>query len=127
MLMHAHTGQHVDRESCLSALSQVLIGARSVVCEGAILESESIIAPGTVVPPARRIPSGELWGGNPARFIRKLTAHEVGMTRFEFSVMYKCGCTFVHMQVWMDKRMIRSYIVRDGIMESDPCSQRVIA
>lgn len=57
---------------------KVLIGARSVVCEGAIVETESILAPGSVVPPARRIPSGELWGGNPARFIRKLTGNEVG-------------------------------------------------
>ena len=57
--------------------SKVLIGARSVLCEGSIVESESILAPGSVLPPARRIPSGELWGGNPAKFIRKLTAHEV--------------------------------------------------
>eukprot|EP00983_Pelagomonas_calceolata_P036067 1128216-Pelagomonas_calceolata.AAC.2 len=57
---------------------KVLIGARSVVCEGAIIESEAILTPGSVVPPARRIPSGELWGGNPARFIRKLTGNEVG-------------------------------------------------
>mmetsp|Transcript_21041 Transcript_21041/g.58462 ORF Transcript_21041/g.58462 Transcript_21041/m.58462 type:complete len:291 (+) Transcript_21041:158-1030(+) len=55
---------------------KVLIGARSVVCEGAIIESEAILTPGSVVPPARRIPSGELWGGNPARFIRKLTGNE---------------------------------------------------
>mmetsp|Transcript_8919 Transcript_8919/g.19023 ORF Transcript_8919/g.19023 Transcript_8919/m.19023 type:complete len:282 (-) Transcript_8919:609-1454(-) len=55
---------------------KVLIGARSVVCEGAIVESESILAPGSVVPPARRIPSGELWAGNPAKFVRKLTDHE---------------------------------------------------
>ena len=57
---------------------KVLVGARSVICEGAIVESETILAPGTVVPPARRIPSGELWGGNPAKFIRKLTGNEVG-------------------------------------------------
>ncbi len=56
---------------------KVIIGARSVVCEGAIIETESIIAPGSVVPPARRIPSGELWGGNPIKFLRKLTGHEV--------------------------------------------------
>lgn len=55
---------------------KVIIGARSVVCEGAIIETESIIAPGSVVPPARRIPSGELWGGNPIKFLRKLTAYE---------------------------------------------------
>lgn len=74
-------GDHVTIEpySVLRACRiepKVLIGARSVVCEGAIMESESILAPGSVVPPARRIPAGELWGGNPARFIRKLTAHE---------------------------------------------------
>ena len=57
--------------------SHVLIGARSVICEGAIIESGSILTPGSVVPPARRIPSGELWGGNPAKYIRKLTEHEV--------------------------------------------------
>uniref|UniRef100_A0A7S0R823 Gamma carbonic anhydrase n=1 Tax=Chlamydomonas leiostraca TaxID=1034604 RepID=A0A7S0R823_9CHLO len=55
---------------------KVLIGARSVICEGAIIESESILTPGSVVPPARRIPAGELWGGNPVKFIRKLTGHE---------------------------------------------------
>lgn len=58
---------------------RVLIGARSVVCEGAIVESESILAPCSVVPPARRIPSGELWAGNPAKFVRKLTGQEVGV------------------------------------------------
>lgn len=57
---------------------KVLIGARSVICEGAIIESESILTPGSVVPAARRIPSGELWGGNPVKFIRKLTGNEVG-------------------------------------------------
>ncbi len=45
--------------------------------KGAIVESEAILTPGSVVPPARRIPSGELWGGNPAKFIRKLTDLEV--------------------------------------------------
>ncbi|KAJ9504929.1 hypothetical protein QJQ45_028909 [Haematococcus lacustris] len=55
---------------------KVIIGARSVVCEGAIVEAESILTPGSVVPPARRIPSGELWGGNPIKFIRKLTEYE---------------------------------------------------
>ena len=56
---------------------RVLIGARSVVCEGAIIEGDSVLTPGSVVPPARRIPSGQLWGGSPARFIRKLTGNEV--------------------------------------------------
>ncbi|KAG1670113.1 hypothetical protein FOA52_013689 [Chlamydomonas sp. UWO 241] len=66
----------------------VLIGARSVVCEGAIIEHESILAPLSVLPPARRIPSGELWAGNPARFVRKLTAHERDRVIPEAAVHY---------------------------------------
>ncbi len=58
--------------------NKCIVGARSVLCEGSVMETESILAPNSVVPPARRIPSGELWGGNPAKFIRKLTANEVG-------------------------------------------------
>ncbi|KAG7538329.1 Trimeric LpxA-like superfamily [Arabidopsis suecica] len=41
--------------------------------EGSLVETRSILEAGSVVPPGRRIPSGELWGGNPARFIRTLT------------------------------------------------------
>lgn len=41
------------------------------------IESQAVLAAGTVVPPARVIPSGELWAGNPAKFVRKLTYDEV--------------------------------------------------
>jgi carbonic anhydrase/acetyltransferase-like protein (isoleucine patch superfamily) len=53
-----------------------IVGARSVLCEGSMMEFESVLAPGSVLPPARRVPAGELWGGNPARFIRQLTPTE---------------------------------------------------
>jgi carbonic anhydrase/acetyltransferase-like protein (isoleucine patch superfamily) len=67
---------HAILRSC-RVESKCIVGARSIICEGAVMEGESILAPNSVVPPARRIPEGELWGGNPAKFIRKLTAHEV--------------------------------------------------
>jgi carbonic anhydrase/acetyltransferase-like protein (isoleucine patch superfamily) len=53
-----------------------LVGARSVLLEGSLMEPYSSLAPGSVLPPARRVPEGELWGGNPARFIRKLSGDE---------------------------------------------------
>lgn len=57
--------------------SMVSIGERCIIMEGSVIESESALQAGTVVPPAKYIPSGELWGGNPAQFVRKLTHDEV--------------------------------------------------
>lgn len=54
-----------------------VVGARSVLMEGSLMEPRSQLAPGSVLPPARRVPAGELWAGNPARFVRKLTGDEL--------------------------------------------------
>ncbi|GJR64913.1 hypothetical protein Tco_0010978 [Tanacetum coccineum] len=43
--------------------------------EGSLVETHSILEAGYVLPPGRRIPTGELWAGNLASFVRKLT-HE---------------------------------------------------
>lgn len=58
-----------------------IVGAKSVLCEGSMMEPYSILAPGSVLPPARRVPEGELWAGSPARFVRKLTKDEVSSGR----------------------------------------------
>lgn len=56
-----------------------IVGAKSVLCEGSMMEPYSILAPGSVLPPARRVPEGELWAGSPAKFVRKLTKDEVSI------------------------------------------------
>lgn len=48
----------------------VFIGARCIVCKGVNIGSKSMVAAGSVV--VKDIPEGELWGGNPARFVKKL-------------------------------------------------------
>ncbi len=48
----------------------VFIGARSIICKGVNIGDRSIIAAGSVV--VKDIPSDELWGGNPAHYIKKL-------------------------------------------------------
>uniref|UniRef100_A0A7S0C2Q6 Dynactin subunit 6 n=2 Tax=Proboscia inermis TaxID=420281 RepID=A0A7S0C2Q6_9STRA len=50
----------------------VIIGEKSIVGEGSMVESNVILEPGTVVPAYSRIPSGQRWGGNPAKFISNL-------------------------------------------------------
>ena len=46
------------------------IGANSVICEGAEIGKDVFIGPNSVVPPNRKIPDGQVWAGNPVRFIR---------------------------------------------------------
>ena len=54
-----------------------VIGDKCILMEGSLVESHCVLAPGTVVTPGRLIPYGQLWAGNPARFVRDLTADEV--------------------------------------------------
>jgi carbonic anhydrase/acetyltransferase-like protein (isoleucine patch superfamily) len=55
----------------------VVIGEKSTILEGALVEANTVLEPGTVVPPYGRIPSGQKWGGNPAAYIAELTADEL--------------------------------------------------
>lgn len=49
----------------------VFIGTNSVVLKGSVIGNRSIIGAGSVV--SGQIPPNEIWAGNPARFIRKLS------------------------------------------------------
>ena len=46
------------------------IGARSIICKGVTIGDHSMIAAGSVV--VKDVPANEVWGGNPARFIKKI-------------------------------------------------------
>lgn len=47
----------------------VFIGTRCIICKGVTIGARSIVAAGSVV--VKDIPSDEIWGGNPAKLIRK--------------------------------------------------------
>lgn len=47
----------------------VFIGARSIICKGVNIGDHSMISAGSVV--VCDIPANEIWGGNPAKFIKK--------------------------------------------------------
>lgn len=55
---------------------RVLVGMGSIVMDGTVIETETIIAAGSVVTPRKTLESGYLWVGNPARKIRELTNKE---------------------------------------------------
>ena len=46
------------------------IGAHSIILKGVIIGEKSIVGAGSVV--TKSIPDGEIWAGNPAKFIRKI-------------------------------------------------------
>ena len=52
------------------------VGMKASVADGAVVESGAMVAAGALVTPGKRVRSGELWGGTPARFMRKLTDEE---------------------------------------------------
>ncbi len=54
-----------------------LIGMGSVVGDGAVIESKVILGAGSLVPGGKRLDSGYLWFGSPARRVRPLTDQEL--------------------------------------------------
>ena len=54
----------------------VVIGDKCVIMEGSLIDNHVILEPGTVVQPYQHIPSGQKWGGSPAKFIAELTPEE---------------------------------------------------
>lgn len=47
------------------------IGATSIILKGVTIGKASVIGAGSVV--TKNVPDGEVWGGNPAKFIKKLS------------------------------------------------------
>lgn len=58
--------------------NRVLIGMGSIILDGAVIEDEVVIGAGSLVASGKRLQSGYLYFGSPARRIRRLTPAEIG-------------------------------------------------
>lgn len=53
------------------------VGMRAVVMDLAVVERRAMLAAGALLTPGKRVPSGQLWAGSPARFVRELRPGEL--------------------------------------------------
>lgn len=56
---------------------RILVGMKAMVMDGAVVQSDVVLAAGCVVPPGKVLESGWLYMGTPAKPARKLTEKEL--------------------------------------------------
>jgi carbonic anhydrase/acetyltransferase-like protein (isoleucine patch superfamily) len=61
--------------------SRAFVGLGAIVMDGAVVQGDAMLAAGSLLAPNKRLPSGELWTGRPARFTRTLGAEEIAFNR----------------------------------------------
>ncbi len=53
------------------------VGMQACVMDGAVVESRGMLAAGSLLTPGKIVPSGQLWSGRPAKFMRDMTREEL--------------------------------------------------
>lgn len=61
---------------------EVLVGMNATVLDGVVVENQVLIAAGSLVPPGKRLQSGWLYAGNPAKPLRELTEKEKAFFKY---------------------------------------------
>ncbi len=57
--------------------SRVLVGMSATVMDGVVVEDDVVIAAGALITPGKRLRSGYLYAGSPAREVRRLSEREL--------------------------------------------------
>lgn len=70
----------VGHMACLHACQigdRAFVGMKACVLDGAIVESEAMVAAGALVTPNKVVKKHQLWAGSPARYMRDMTEDEI--------------------------------------------------
>lgn len=60
-----------------------LVGIGAIVLDGATVQKRAFVAAGALVAPNKTVPTGELWGGNPARKLRAMKPADDEFLKFD--------------------------------------------
>lgn len=73
-------GHHVTLHGCTIG-NRVLVGMGAIVLDDAVIEDDVMIGAGSLVPPRKRLQSGLMYMGSPAKAVRELTEAEKAFLR----------------------------------------------
>ena len=73
-------GHHVTLHGCIIG-NRVLVGMGAIVLDDVVSEDEVMIGAGSLVPPRKRLQSGLMYMGSPAKAVRELTEAEKAFLR----------------------------------------------
>lgn len=82
----------IGHRACLHGCTlgnEILVGIGATVLDGAVVEDQVVIGAGSLVPPGKRLESGYLYVGSPARQKRPLTDEE--KSYFKYSAANYCS------------------------------------
>lgn len=61
---------------------RAFVGMGAIVMDGCTIEGDAMLAAGAMLTPGKRMPSGQLWSGRPAKYMRDLSDADIqGMQR----------------------------------------------
>ncbi|KAL3514666.1 hypothetical protein ACH5RR_027383 [Cinchona calisaya] len=103
---------------------EAFIGMGAMLLDGAVIEKHTMVAAGALVRQNTRVPSGEVGGGNPAKFLRKLSNEE--MAFISQSAANYCNLAQVHAaedaksfdEIEFEKVLCKTYSRRDEEYDS---------
>jgi carbonic anhydrase/acetyltransferase-like protein (isoleucine patch superfamily) len=85
------------------------IGGSVKLLDGCVVEAGAIIEAGSLVSPGVTVPGGEVWGGVPAKHLRKATAEDVAAAAAQLedssslSKVHEAECSKSHSQAYEEK------------------------
>ena len=101
-----------------------LIGMGAILNPGSIIESQSFVAAGAVVERGAVVKEGEIWGGNPAKKLRDLTAQERARLRIQAEKYIEVAQSHNHVEA-LGGNVPDSCIEHDLLSDGKEISQKV--
>ena len=60
---------------------RAFVGLGAIVMDGCVIEGDAMLAAGAMLTQGKRIPSGQLWAGRPAKYVRDLSEADLAGMR----------------------------------------------